>query len=370
MLGMNCLVFSLLIWCWSSIPIKLCSLSRPRPFNDKMQLTPIFMALLSLLPFFASATPVPMSGTAALPDGTTMLGFDDLASGRAVAYDSKGTALGNVTLSNLPHRRDITGACAPLDATEMQKIPGWGTLAAQAQSNWGSGAATISTNPQAWADHGAIVCMNGRGSANPPKIVATGSPNCVDSSQATDGQFVNVAGTVSLTGNEGTLSTSTSTVTKESAIGGGVTVAAEVDFPLLAKFTTTVSLQTTFTNSLATATSSGTNTQQGRTFTINPTAGQTCHLEYQAESCTVSGTGTIPFVASGWAWWTYKSQVKGHWNWALLMEAYLTNEADRTSNMEIKVDMSSNTNSNYSAQCTGGSGSGATPAPAPSQSHK
>ncbi|KAJ6536700.1 hypothetical protein DFH09DRAFT_1369276 [Mycena vulgaris] len=333
-----------------------------------MQLTPAFVALLSTIPFLASATPVPIPGVASLPAGTTMLGFDDLASGRAVAYNNKGVALGNVSLSSLPQRRDTTGSCAPLDATQMQQMPGWGTLAAQAQANWGSGSATISTNPQAWADHGAIVCMNGRADANPPKIVATGTPNCADSSQKTDGQFINVAGAVSLTGNEGTLSSSTSTVTKESALGGGVTVAAEVDFPLLAKFTTTVSLQTTFTNSLAKATTSGTNTQQGRTFTINPTAGQTCHLEYQAQSCTVSGTGTIPFVASGWAWWTYKAKVKDHWNWALLMEAYIPNEADRSSNMEIKVDMSSSTNSNYSAICTGGSGSGGA-APAPTQSH-
>ncbi|KAJ7131677.1 hypothetical protein C8R43DRAFT_1133623 [Mycena crocata] len=260
-----------------------------------------------------------MPGAASLPSATTMLGFDDVASGHAVAYDRKGVALGNVTLSARTQRRGTTGSCAPLDATAMQKIPGWGTLVAQAQSNWSSGSATIKTNPPEWADHGAI-------------ILATVSPNCADSSQKTDGQFINVAGSVALTGNEGTVSTSTSTVTSEEGSSDQVTVSAEVDFPLLVKFTNTVSLQTTFTNSLAKATTSGTNTQQGRTFTIDSTAGQTCHLEYQAQSCTVSGTG-IRGLRMGLV------DVNDHWNWALLMEAYLTNEADRTSNMEIKRDL-------------------------------
>jgi hypothetical protein len=41
------------------------------------------------------------------------------------------------------------------------------------------------------------------------------------------------------------------------------------------------------------------------------------------------------------------------------MEAYLTNEADRTSNMELKVDLSSSTNSDYKGVCTGGTAAGA-----------
>ncbi|KAJ6615628.1 hypothetical protein B0H10DRAFT_57112 [Mycena sp. CBHHK59/15] len=338
-----------------------------------MQLTTVFVGLLAALPYLSSASPLPSPGSVSLPVGTTMLGFDNDTPGHAVAYNSHGVALGNVTIAALTRRQDgssATGSCAALDAKQMQTIPGWATLAAQAATNWGTGASTVSTNPEEWSDHGAVVCMNGRASANPPKIAPSGAPSCTDSSQSTSGQFVGVAGTISLTGNEGTLATQTSTVTKEASIGVDVSVAAEVDFPLLTKLTSTVTLKSTFTNTLAKASTTGTNTQQGRTFTINPTAGQTCHLQYQAESCTVSGTGTIPFVASGWAWWTYKAKTQGHWNWALLMEAYLTNEADRTSNMQINVDLSSSTNSNYNAICTGGSGSAAPVAPKPTHTGK
>ncbi|KAJ7937035.1 hypothetical protein B0H13DRAFT_195354 [Mycena leptocephala] len=324
-----------------------------------MQLMSTFSVLMTCLPLLVSASPVPSPGSAHLPSGTTMLGFDDDGSS-AVAYSSTGAVLGNVSVSSLPRRdTNTSGTCASLDAMQMQQIPGWSKLEAQAKAFWGSGDWTIKSNPPAWLDEPAIVCVNDRGAANPPKIVTTGSPNCADSSQSTDGQFIGAAGTVSLTGNEGTTASSTTTVTKQSSIGVDETVEVEVDFPLIAKFTSKVTLKSDFTNTLAKATTTSTNTMQGRTFTINPTAGQTCHLEYQASSCTVSGTGSIPWVASGWAWFVYKHKTQGHWNWALLMEAYLTDEADRTSNMEVSVAMSSTTNSNYSAICTGGQASGA-----------
>ncbi|KAJ6536688.1 hypothetical protein DFH09DRAFT_1178491 [Mycena vulgaris] len=326
-----------------------------------MQLAYPFAALSASLPLLVSASPVPFPrGAVGLPAGTTVLGFD-LDGSVVQAYNNKGTVLGNVSDSALPRRDGATGTCAALDATQMQIIPGWPKLVAEAQKNWGTGSWTIKTNPPEWLNNPAIVCLNDRNSANPPKIVATGTPNCADSSQYTDGQFIGVGGAVTLTGNEGTTASSTTTVTKQSSIGVDVSVSAEVDFPLIAKFTSTVTVKSDFTNSLAKSTTSGTNTMQGRTFTMTPTAGQTCHLEYEAESCTVSGTGNIPWVASGWAWFTYDKKTQGHWNWALLMEAYLTDEADRTSNMEVDVAMSSTANSNFIAKCTGGESSAAAP---------
>ncbi|KAJ6533901.1 hypothetical protein DFH09DRAFT_1181032, partial [Mycena vulgaris] len=259
-----------------------------------MQLVYPFAALLASLPLLVSASPVPFPrGAVGLPAGTTMLGFD-LDGSVVQAYNNKGTVLGNVSDSALPRRDGATGTCAALDATQMQTIPGWPKLVAETQKNWGTESWIIKTNPPEWLNNPAIVCVNDRNSANPPKIVATGTPNCADSSQSTDGQFIGVAGAVSLTGSEGTTASSTTTVTKQSSIGVDVSVSAEVDFPLVAKFTTTV---ISFTNSLAKSTTSGTNTMQGRAFTINPTAGQG-HFSWRH----ISRTKLIGPATWKWTW--------------------------------------------------------------------
>ncbi|KAJ7248500.1 hypothetical protein C8J57DRAFT_1240416 [Mycena rebaudengoi] len=91
------------------------------------------------------------------------------------------------------------------------------------------------------------------------------------------------------------------------------------------------------------------------TFTINPSAGQTCHLDYHAQSYWNCNHYTLALSTCA------NRDLIG----ALLMEAYLTNEADRTSNMDSKSTLSSSTNSDYKGVCTGGAAAGANNAAGP-----
>ena len=73
------------------------------------------------------------------------------------------------------------------------------------------------------------------------------------------------------------------------------------------------------------------NQQTTSTVTVSQKDGQTCQLDvrvysilphypnltstqFETKSCTTKGSGSLPFLASGWVWFVYKNKTKDHWN--------------------------------------------------------
>ncbi|KAJ7490779.1 hypothetical protein FB451DRAFT_1389542 [Mycena latifolia] len=165
-------------------------------------------------------------------------------------------------------------------------------------------------------------------------IVLDGSPSaagsCNTQTSKGDGQEVGANGTISLMHSEGTSSSTTSTVTKTSS---RVEVVATVSFPEIVDITSKFTLTGTFTNTLSTATETKSDQTSSATVTQNNVAGKTCHLE----TCTVTGTGKLRMLGTGWVWFEYNDKTQDHYKWALNIDQTLTNQDDRSTFIEFKT---------------------------------
>ncbi|KAJ6630435.1 hypothetical protein B0H10DRAFT_2428028 [Mycena sp. CBHHK59/15] len=314
------------------------------------------VAFFLLTPLLVSAAPsyeYPRH-IAGLPRDATHLALDEEAR-EIVAFSRSGENLGRFPIgleSGASRRGAVTGACADMSSDDVQKLPGWNTLKAAAEKNWGTGSYNVVTNDKDYVDQPAQSCA----STDSVKIVPDGTPDaskvCTTQASNSDGKQVGTNGTIALAHSEGTSSSTTSTVTKQSAIAIGVSVAAEIDFPEIAKVTSTFSFTGTFTNTLSTASESKTDQTSTATVTQTNVAGKTCHLEFTTQSCTVTGSGKVRMLGTGWVWFEYNDKTQGHYKWALNIDSTLTNQDDRSTFIEFKTTTGSTSTSNYQGVCT------------------
>ncbi|KAJ3277454.1 hypothetical protein HDU76_010358, partial [Blyttiomyces sp. JEL0837] len=68
--------------------------------------------------------------------------------------------------------------------------------------------------------------------------------------------------------------------------------------------------------------------------------GKTCTMDLELSVCKYTGSGALPIIATGWVWFVFGDQVKGHWNWGYNIESYI-NEYERTYNSQVNADISS-----------------------------
>ncbi|KAJ7717910.1 hypothetical protein DFH07DRAFT_338757 [Mycena maculata] len=311
------------------------------------------VSLLLVLPLLVSAAPsfTYPSNIAGLPRDATHLALDE-QSRELIAFSGNGTHLGRFSMearSELP-KRD-TGSCATMSSTDVQTLPGWNTLKSTAESNWGTGSYNVVTNDKDYVNQPAQSCV----STDTVQITPSGTPSagqsCTSQTSSSNGQEVGTSGTIALQHSSGTSSSTTSTVTKESSIAVGVSVSATIGFPDIVDITSAFTFTATFTNTLSTATT-GTSTQTStQTLTQTNVAGKTCHLEFTTQTCTITGTGEIPMIATGWVWFEYNSATDGHYKWALSIDSTLTNVADRTTFIQFSSTTGTTTTSNYSGVC-------------------
>ncbi|KAJ7604301.1 hypothetical protein DFH06DRAFT_1487715 [Mycena polygramma] len=263
---------------------------------------------------------------AGLPTNTTHLALDD-ETGEVIAFDRGGEQFGRFPLAPRATDSPPVGACADMSSDDVQKLPGWNTLKTTAEKNWGTGSYKVVTNDKSFPDQPAQSCVSTDVVAIVPDGNPSASKSCNTQSSQSDGKQVGSNGSIALTHSEGTSSSTTSTVTKSSSIAEGVSVAAEIGFPEIADVTSTFTFTSTFTNTLSSATTSQSDKTSSATITQSNVAGKTCHLEFTTQTCTITGSGKVRMLGTGWVWFEYNSKTQGHFKWALSIDEVLTNQA-------------------------------------------
>ncbi|KAJ7490786.1 hypothetical protein FB451DRAFT_1079539 [Mycena latifolia] len=286
-----------------------------------------------------------------LPKDATHVALDEEAR-EIIAFNRRGENLGRFTLAPRAGYRRATGSCADMSSDDVQKLPGWNTLKAAAEKNWGTGSYNVVTNDKDYPDSPAQSCV----STDQVAIVPDGSPSasqsCNTQSSNSDGEQVGTNGTIALTHSQGTSSSTTTTVTKESSIAVGVSVAATIKFPEIVDVTSTFTFTGTFTNTLSTATETKSDQTSTGTVTQTNVAGKTCHLEFTTQTCTVTGSGQVRMLGTGWVWFEYNDKTQGHYKWALSIDQTLTNQDDRSTFIEFKTTTGTTSTSDYHGVCS------------------
>ncbi|KAJ7133727.1 hypothetical protein C8R43DRAFT_1022889 [Mycena crocata] len=304
-----------------------------------------FITTLAATPFFATAFPVQLPRSFDhVPRGTNALAFDP-ETGSVFAYGQDGAFLGHVDQTSASKRAD--GTCSNLGPNDLKALAGWSLVEAQAAANWGKGKYNLATNIADQSDYPAIACV----SDDTAVVTVNGSPSCVTSTQTSSGTLVGTSGTVTLSAMEGTSSSATITTTKTSAWALGVSVSAKIGIPDIVETTSTVSTSVTITNTLSNAFTASANNQQTQTISMAAADGATCSLTFNSKSCTGTGKGSVIMTAKGWAWFQYHKKVQGHYYWALNIEAYIPDKAQRSSSIDFTAAISATNDSEYKGTC-------------------
>ncbi|KAL1744616.1 hypothetical protein HDZ31DRAFT_38218 [Schizophyllum fasciatum] len=305
-----------------------------------------FFAFVALtMAFAAYASPTPERRLRHMPREATRLSADP-ETGTIYLYDNNGTHLGVMDGEVFESVQARAGGCSDISASEVQQLPGWGKLKDTANSMWGDYQREIKTNNPDFPDKPARACIT----SNQVDITVNGDPQCTTQSSSAGGDFTGTYGTVSLSQVEGTAYTLSTTTTSQSAIAVGLAADAKFGIPEVAGVTFKTSLTSTVTNTQGTTQSTSSNQQTTQTVTVTQKDGQTCQLNFETKACTTKGSGSLPFVASGWVWFVYKNKTKDHWNWALLMEGYL-DEGERSTYMNFDSTIGTETKSDYNVVC-------------------
>ncbi|KAI4293895.1 hypothetical protein K525DRAFT_291663 [Schizophyllum commune Loenen D] len=314
-----------------------------------------FLALISLaLALVVTATPTPERRLTHVPRDATKLAADP-ETGTIYLFNSRDEPIGSMDGDAAEVLTRRAGGCSDISADEVQKrtwillllsVPGWDKLKNQADDFWGGYEREIKTNNPDFPDKPAAVCITN----NDVDITINGDPQCTTQSQSIGGAVDGTNGTVMLQQTEGTVYTLETTTTTEASVALQISASATFKIPPVAEDTFSTSLTTTVTNTLGKTESSSSNQQTTSTVTAQQKDGQTCKLDFETKTCTTKGSGQLPFIASGWVWFVYKNKTKDHWNWALLMEAYL-DEGDRSTYMNFDSAIGTETKSQYNVVC-------------------
>lgn len=245
-------------------------------------------------------------------------------------------------------RRRQGGSCGLLSSTDAPNMgPGWNNITGYAQTNWGGDWDTINANPPQYPDDGAIVCVTG----DVAQVTLSGTPACNSQNQTSGGTLVGASGTVTLSANEGTTESTTVTVTQTSMIGSQIQATTTIGIPDLADVTVQLQASVQITNTLATATTVQTSDQTTQSVALSAPANSTCSLTFDVTTCSVTGTGQLGYVASGWIWFFYGSRRSGHYDWAVHIDVLVPDETQRTSYMQFQTQTSSTSNAQYQGVC-------------------
>ncbi|KAJ7617237.1 hypothetical protein FB45DRAFT_1034527 [Roridomyces roridus] len=148
---------------------------------------------------------------------------------------------------------------------------------------------------------------------------------------------------------EGSSQTVTTSTTE---IAIGASVSASVGIPDIVDVTATLDTTVTFTNELSSSSENSVTNQASQTVSLNAKAGQVCCLQLNRTSCTVSGSGHVDLVGTGWVWWYFKKQVQGHNYWSLPLSNLAV--PDRTTSMNFAQQISgTHIDSSYQGMCGG-----------------
>jgi len=224
-------------------------------------------------------------------------------------------------------------------------------LKSTAEKNWGTGSYNVVTNDKDYPDSPANSCVSTDAVPIDPDSGTSASTSCTTQSSSSDGVQVGTSGTVSLTHSTGSSYSTTTTVTQESTISVGASVGVNITFPGVAEVTPGFSFSGQVTNTLSNANQYKVDQTTSAVTTQQNSPGKTCHLEFTTQSCSITGSGKIRMVATGWVWFEYNDKTQGHYKWALSIDSTLTNEDDRSSFIEFKSTTGATSTSDYKGVC-------------------
>ncbi|PBK85605.1 hypothetical protein ARMGADRAFT_547448 [Armillaria gallica] len=291
----------------------------------------------------------------------------DRAEGHYLAFKRDGTLFGRYPIgaqSNNLGRR-AASQCAQLSLDEAKSLPGWNAILDYANSQWGGGSRNIYTNPAAYVDSPAQVCITD----DVVELSYSGNPVCETHTTSTEGSLIGTDGQVQIAVQQGFNTDTSYTVSSASTIGVSSTLSVQIGIPEIADVTAELSVSTGVTDEssstyvisfhdfglpeayLSGRPASMFPTAMLATLTIDSADGKTCTATTSTQTCNIEATGNIRYLASGWIWFDYSSRVQGHYDWAVSIEAILTNQDDRSSFAEFKGSMVANAHTSYAGSC-------------------
>ncbi|KAJ7655553.1 hypothetical protein DFH06DRAFT_479292 [Mycena polygramma] len=304
-----------------------------------------FLALTAA-PLLVAASPVQLPRSFEnVPSGTKALAFDPVT-GSVSAFAHDGAFLGNVNQTSAVSKR-TDGTCTNLGPNDLKGLAGWSLVEAKAAANWGKVKYNLATNIDNEANYPAIACV----SDDTAMVTVNESPSCVTSTQTSSGTLVGTSGSVALSAQEGTSSSTSITTTKTSDWSVGVSLTAKIGIPDIVDATTTATTSVSVANTLSNAVTTTSSNQQTQTISMDAADGETCSLTFTSKSCTGTGTGSIVMIATGWAWFEYSKKVQGHYYWALNLESTIPDASQRSSSIDFTAAISATNDSQYKGTC-------------------
>ncbi|KAJ6559414.1 hypothetical protein DFH09DRAFT_1161565 [Mycena vulgaris] len=237
----------------------------------------------------------------------------------------------------------IAPKCTSLGPQEIKSLPAWPKIEAYARSRWGGGSYNLYTNN---GGPPATSCV-------PETIIqvyTTGSPVCNTATGTSNGTFVGRGGTITLAFTSGYSSTEDFSVTKTATLSVGYTASMSVGIPGVGEAGVSLTVAAEFSNSLTRGFSTTTNSEASHTLTTNAEAGDTCFLQYTAQTCHQPSRGSVPFTAKGWAVFGFNDRTQGHYYWYVNMEAVST-EAERSSYVDFTGSIHGRTSGSFTSVC-------------------
>ncbi|KAF9010330.1 hypothetical protein BDZ89DRAFT_1136474 [Hymenopellis radicata] len=283
-----------------------------------------------------------------LPGNVTYIAVDT-DSREIVAYLHDGSMLGRYPLEEGPDsvlNERVSPRCGDLPIEEAKTLPGWNAIEKYADDNWGDGSRNVVTNPEKYPDSGAQFCVT----EQVVELTFDKDPICHDTKSSPNGTITNTTGEVTAEIDQGWTTGSTQTVTKSATIGVAKTFSFSVGVPEVASTTQSVTVSTEFTNSKSTAFEVQYQDTTKTMVKIATQDGKQCQVSLSTTSCDMQATGKIQIYATGWIWFNYNDKTKGHYKWAVSIDAVLS-ENDRSSWTEFKGSMSSEAKSVFQGGC-------------------
>jgi len=225
---------------------------------------------------------------------------------------------------------------------------------AYATTNWGSDWDSIQVNPAAYPGSPAQACY-----PDPMQFTATWSsnPTCETSTTKFTGYIADGSNAAQVQIYQGTSVSASTTVETSTTLGSATTISAGVTIgiPETAQFSysisETVSVSVTNTKGSTTTSTNDARTTVQDTVTCNGPAN--VEVDVDLQTCTASGNVNFPVTLGGWVWFYYGEQKKGHYEWAVNLDADgVSPIADRQQTVSLTVNANTNSYGSFYGNCS------------------
>ncbi|TFK97505.1 hypothetical protein BDV98DRAFT_658604 [Pterulicium gracile] len=301
----------------------------------------LFTLAILMARVFVPTAASPLPPTDILLDEVAYISAD--AGGELVGYRVDGSLVGRLPHESALQTRQSSG-CKLMSVDEAKSLDGWGDIEKYAHDNWGKKKYNLAND---FEGRSALVCVD----QEPAVLNADATPSCTNRESSTGGTLVGTSGQVTISYTQGYSQSAAMTVTESTSLGSSLT--ANVGFKLLdlldvgASVTTTATVTNTVSESFTVTETS----QDTQSVTMQAAEGKTCQLRFTNKTCSVQGSGTVKYVASGWIWFNYVDKTKGHYKWGVNIGAVVPDVNRRSATASVRGVVSGESKSEYQGSC-------------------